>query len=292
MKNALLFLLLITMTIQTKCQQVVELPYSNPTDLKWQGGEKDYVSKIWNTHVITNVSKPTLQIYKADPTLSTGTAVVVAPGGGLYAHSIDSEGIDVAKWLNRKGITALVLKYRLFPTQEDATKEISQTTHNLLKSNVQKILPWAIDDALAAIDFTRKNAKDLGVSIDKIGLMGFSAGGLVTMGATFNCTTENCPDFIVPVYPWMIMMDGYEVPENAPPMLVICAADDPLKLAEPSVDLYSDWRKKDKKAELHIYSKGGHGFGMKTQNLPSDNWIERFYDWALAEQLVTTKGNN
>ena len=79
------------------------------------------------------------------------------------------------------------------------------------------------------------------------------------------------------------------VPADAPPMLVICATDDPLGLADGSIELYSSWHKSGKSVGLHMYSKGGHGFGMKVQGLPSDHWIERFYDWALAQQLIAAE---
>ncbi|MGI9550268.1 MAG: alpha/beta hydrolase, partial [Aurantibacter sp.] len=82
------------------------------------------------------------------------------------------------------------------------------------------------------------------------------------------------------------VMGPYEVPEDAPPMLVICASDDPLGLAPGSANLYSAWLKGGKAVELHMYSKGGHGFGMKKQNLPSDDWIQRFYDWSVAEGIT------
>jgi len=106
------------------------------------------------------------------------------------------------------------------------------------------------------------------------------------MGVAFNYSKENRPDFLVPVYPWTTVMGEYKVPVDAPPMLVICASDDPLDLAKGSVELYSNWLKNDKPTGLHMYSKGGHGFGMKKQALPSDNWIERFYEWSLAEGIT------
>ena len=120
----------------------------------------------------------------------------------------------------------------------------------------------------------------------KIGFMGFSAGGAVTMGVVYNYTEANRPDFIVPVYPWTSAYPVQETPVDAPPMLVVCSSDDPLGLATGSVELYSYWLKSGKITGLHMYAKGGHGYGMKKQNLPSDHWIERFYDWAVAEEIT------
>ena len=105
------------------------------------------------------------------------------------------------------------------------------------------------------------------------------------MGVGYSGAGQSAPDFIVPVYPWT---DAYPVatpPDGAPPMLVICASDDPLGLAKGSVELYSAWRAAGKTAALHMYSKGGHGFGMQAQGLPSDTWIERFYDWSKVHIL-------
>lgn len=225
-----------------------------------------------------------MEVFKPDE--PNGTAVIIAPGGGLYAHSINSEGNDVAKWLNKKGITAFVLKYRLVPTGENAIKDFSDDGVKAYEK-VEKVLPLSINDGLAAISYVRSHAVEFNIEPNKIGFMGFSAGGAVTMGVTFNYAVHNRPDFIVPVYPWMTVIKSYEVPSDAPPMLVICATDDPLGLAQESIDLYTNWLKSKKSTGLHMYSKGGHGFGMRKQELPSDKWISRFYDWAITEGFTT-----
>jgi acetyl esterase/lipase len=275
------------LAFHTFAQEIVTLPYDTPANVKYEGGEKEYYSTIWQTQVVTNVSVPTLQVFR--PTAPNGTAVIIAPGGGLYALSINSEGNEVAQWLNEKGITSFVLKYRLVPTGQDGVQEISdESTSNPARigERIAPIMPLSFADGLAAIAHVRTNAEKYDVNPKKIGFMGFSAGGAVTMGVTFNYDEQSRPDFIVPVYPWMTVMGPYEVPEDAPPMIVICASDDPLQLAPESVTLYSKWLKAQKVAELHMYAKGGHGFGMKNQGLPSDHWISRFYDWALAEGLT------
>jgi len=289
MKKIILVLVLLTVTQSVFSQEIVKIQHEVSPNVTWEGGEKDYFSDIWQNQVVTNVSVPTMEVFRPSPEVNNGTAVIVAPGGGLYALSIKSEGSDVAKWLNEKGVTAFVLKYRLVPTGEDGVKEISDEGANnpaRIGERVAPVLPLSIADGLTAISHVRKNAEKFGVDPNKIGFMGFSAGGAVTMGVTFNYTKENRPDFIVPVYPWMSVVGPYQVPTDAPPMLVICASDDPLQLAPPSVNLYSAWLKDGKKVGLHMYSKGGHGFGMKQQGLPADNWIQRFYDWGVAEQLI------
>lgn len=277
----LFFALGIVLTV--KSQEIVKLPFETNGETVWIEDEKEYFSNIWQTQVVTNVSVPSMQVFKADN--PNGTSVIVAPGGGLYALSINSEGNDVAKWLNSKGITAFVLKYRLVPTGEDGTKEAMEVGEEI-GNHVAPILPLSISDGLMALSHVRTNADIYGIDPNKIGFMGFSAGGAVTMGVAFNYTKENRPDFIVPVYPWTTVMGAYEVPVDAPPMLVICASDDPLGLAQGSIELYSNWLKNSKTVGLHMYSKGGHGFGMKKQDLPSDSWIMRFYEWSVAEGLT------
>jgi len=255
---------------------------------------KEQVStqNMFNTEVIYNVTEPSLMAYLPPKHLTTGTAVIIAPGGAFHTLSINSEGIDVAKWLNSKGITAFVLKYRLLPENESALPNENgdnQNTSSAMTKKMAMVLDLATADGLNAMDYVRSNAKSLGIDPNKIGFMGFSAGGSVTMGVTFNYVKSNRPDFIVPVYPWMTVLGPYSVPHDAPPMLIICASDDQYDLAHESIDLYSAWSKSGMNAALHMYSKGGHGFGMKTQNLPSDNWISRFYEWSVAEGIVVPR---
>lgn len=293
MKSLLTTLLLLGLSLQGYSQEIVKLPYEEAENTTWVGEEKEYFSQIWQNQVVTNVSVPTIQVFKPAEGKSNGTSVIVAPGGGLFALSIKSEGTDVAEWLNAQGITAFVLKYRLVPTAKDGVKEVTDLgAHNPqeIEMKVAPVLPLSIEDGLAAIEYVRGNAQDLGVMPDRIGFMGFSAGGAVTMGVTFNYSKVNRPDFIVPVYPWMNVVGPYRVPEDAPPMLAICASDDPFDLAPQSITLYSNWIRSEKSAGLHMYSKGGHGFGMKKQGLPSDHWISRFQDWALAEGLIIPLG--
>ena len=290
MKQICVVLAFLGMVQSTLAQEIVQLKHKASSEVTWDGDEKDYYSDIWHTQVVTNVSVPTMEVFRPKAEVSTGTSVIVAPGGGLYALSINSEGNDVAEWLNEKGITAFVLKYRLVPTAEDGVAEIMQDSMVMEKAG--QVLPLSVADGLAAISHVRENAKEYNIDPTKIGFMGFSAGGAVTMGVTFNYTKENRPDFIVPVYAWMNVVGDYEVPIDAPPMLAICASDDPLLLAPASVTLYSDWLKKGKPVGLHMYSKGGHGFGMKEQGLPSDHWIQRFYDWSIAEKITVPLKTN
>lgn len=277
---------MIMMTTSMFAQKVIKLPITvEDKTVEWAKKEKQFFSQIWNTEVVTNVIKPTMQVFRPTSENNTGTSVVICPGGGMYALSIESEGNMVAEWLAEKGVTAFVLKYRLVPTGEDATKEmISDGARVLLKAG--NILPMGISDGLNAIQYVRENAKKYDLDPQKIGIMGFSAGGAVTMGATFNYEEPNKPNFVIPVYAWMDIIPMSGVPADAPPIFVVCASDDPLNLAPASVKLYSAWLAAEKSAELHMFAKGGHGFGMRTQNLPSDKWIERLGEWMKIQGLL------
>lgn len=272
-----------------QAQDSIPLPVKMAENVTWTGGERHYFSPIWDTEVVTNVSLPSLEVFRPAEGTGNGAAVVVAPGGGLYGLSIESEGKQVARWLADKGFTAFVLKYRLVPTGMDGVKEIMELSNRNpqeMMAQVARVLPYSIADALEAVAYVRSQATAYQLDASKIGFMGFSAGGAVTMGVGYQGKGSSAADFIVPVYPWT---DAYPVapaPANAMPMLVICATDDPLGLAAGSTDLYSAWRESGKTAGLHMYSVGGHGFGMRAQGLPSDHWISRFYDWAKVHILV------
>ena len=273
-------------------QEIISLPFEEIKGVEYKTQEKEYYTDAWKKQVVTNVSKPTLMVYEPSKDKRNGTAVIIAPGGGLYGLSINSEGVDVANWLVAKGVTAFVLKYRLVPTGEDGVAEINELGANdpaLLMKRVGEVMPYSVQDGLNAVDYVRKNAKKYGIESDKIGFMGFSAGGAVTMGVAYNYDASNQPNFLVPVYAWTTAMPVKAPASDAPPMLVICASDDPLGLATGSIELYNSWYQKKLNVALHMYSKGGHGFGMVVNGFPSDHWIERFYEWAVVEKLISEK---
>ena len=272
--------------------EIIELPYAPIAGVKWKGGEKAYHSKIWDTPVVTNVSVPTMEVFLPKERIKNGAAVIVAPGGGLYAHSIAKEGSEVAQWLNEKGIAAFVLKYRLVPTGVDGVAEItalSQSNPDQIGVEVSKVLPYAIKDGLNAIAHVREHALKYGVDAQKIGFMGFSAGGAVTLGVAYNYDTASKPNFLVPVYPWTDVMPVQSPKSDVPPMFIVCATDDPLGLAKGSVALYSSMLDAGKTVALHMFAQGGHGFGAEAQGLPADQWLRNFYEWSLGQGITKTK---
>jgi acetyl esterase/lipase len=237
--------------------------------------------------VVTNVTKPTLTVFKPSAESRNGTGVVICPGGGFMALSISSEGTDVAKYLSARGVTAFVLKYRLAHTGEDATKEFTALYADRPKfmETVGKVIPLAVADGLAAMTYVRQHASEWGVSPDRVGIIGFSAGGRVAAGVAFHYSPESRPAFVAPIYAGGEWKD-VSVPEDGPPMFIAAATDDSLGLAPVSVALYEKWTGAKKSAELHMYAKGGHGFGMRKQNLPTDHWIDRFADWLELQGLL------
>ena len=262
-------------------QDVIPLPTGTGNSTQENYPEKEYFSKIWNTEVVTNVTKPSLTVFKPSPELRNGTAVVICPGGGFMALSITSEGNDVAKYVAARGVTAFVLKYRLAHTGEDATQEFVAMLADgqKFREMLGKVAPLAVADGLAAVTYVRQHAPEWGVSPDRVGIIGFSAGGAVTAGVALHYTAGRPARLRSPDLCAGTGFKDASVPADAPPMFVAAATDDQLGLAPESVALYEKWTAAHKSAELHLYAKGGHGFGMRKQNLPTDHWIDRFADW-------------
>jgi acetyl esterase/lipase len=275
--------LLLLVTTCAAAQDVIPLyPGMPPGSTPETYPEKAYFSKLWNTEVVTNVTKPTLTVFKPAPGTANGTAIIIAPGGGFMALSITSEGIDVAKYLAAKGVTAFVLKYRLAHTGEDATQEFTDLYEKdkpKFQEMIGKVIPLTIADGLAAVTYVRQHASEWKISPDRVGIIGFSAGGTVAAGVAYHYAPEGRPAFVAPIYAAAGRLKDLPVPADAPPMFIAAATDDNLGLAPDSVALYQKWTEARKSVELHMYGKGGHGFGMHKNNIPTDHWIDRFADW-------------
>lgn len=272
-------------------QEVIPL-YSGkaPGSEGWTWQEAEMYSDLWQTRVVYNVAEPTLTAYLPPPTRANGTAVVVCPGGAFHALSIDSEGIDVAKWLVSKGVSAFVLKYRLVHSQTaDPVREVMTKMGNgkQFDEDNARLIPLAIADGMEAIRFLRARAEEYNLNPMRIGIVGFSAGGTVAAAAALNGKDERRPDFAAPIYAYIppFMRDD-AVPDDAPALFVAAASDDELGLAPHSLSLYTKWLEARKTAELHLYAQGGHGFGMRTQHYPSDDWVERLGEWMEAQGLL------
>jgi acetyl esterase/lipase len=241
--------------------------------------ERDTFNDALQTRFISNVVKPTLTVLQPAKEQAVGTAVIICPGGGFHALAIDVEGHDVARSLTAKGITCFILKYRLVETKtEDPFAEMFAHIADF-DAYVAPTFKLATADGLAAVDYVRKHADEYGIEPDRIGIIGFSAGGMVSAAVAFNYSPDTRPDFVASIYPGWKKTDAHKVPSDAPPLFVLAATDDQFGLAPDSVALYQEWAAARKPAELHLYAKGGHGFGMRQQDLPSDHWIDRYTDW-------------
>lgn len=234
---------------------------------------------------LTNVSDPRLDLYV--PAKPNGAAIIIVPGGGFGILASEHEGSELATWLRDRGFVAGVLQHRC-------------PTNKLAK-------PWELPawDTQRAISLVRTKAADLGVQPDKIGLFGFSAGGQVAFIATTNSRfypaadaadqTSARPDFLMLCYAWKILADNsltelkpeIRIDANTPPTFLAQAYDDKGSLAEGSTLAFLALRKAGVPAELHIYSTGGHGFGLRPNDTqaPSD-WPGRLEGWLKARGLL------
>jgi len=227
----------------------------------------------------TVVHYPSIYVFLPPKEKASGMAVVVAPGGGHSQLVIDKEGWEIADFLNRNGIAAFVLKYRLAR---------APGSHYTVEAN-------ALADAALAMRTVRSRAAEWGLDRARIGIMGFSAGGEVAalMETRFDAGNADAadpidrassrPDFAVVVYP------GYRpgtitVPKDAPPTFLVCADDDRSHVVT-TVNLYLDLEKQQVPAEMHIYGSGGHGFGLRSK-LPVGNWPDRLLDWMRDRKLL------
>ncbi|WP_298536253.1 alpha/beta hydrolase [uncultured Algibacter sp.] len=283
------FLILLSFLAHAQTHTIIELPHVKPDSITWTNPEKEYYSKDWKSNAVTNVSTPTLIVYSPPIEKQNGTSVIIAPGGGIYALSMEYEGKKVAEWLNHKGITAFILKYRLVPTGDDGIKDLKNIVKNNNEERVRitkKLMPYATADGLNAISYIRTNSNKLGIDPEKIGFMGFSGGGCVLFGVVNDCTEKNKPNFLVPVYPGTDLINPK--PNNlTPPTLFIMAANDQLIDATVFTSIFNKWHKAGVKTEMHMYANGGHGFGTWLKGLPVSKWLDRFYEWILSEKLLS-----
>ena len=279
MKKLLLLSLLITISLNA--QEKILLDHQK-WELKSFKENRVFISEQEGVY-LDNISEPEMYLYKAKGDSITDKAMIICPGGALLFSAYEKEGVKLAKKLALNGITALVLKYRTYP-RKGSVIEWSRTlkTQTAIDS-AKTILPYSSKDALNAIEVIRNNASKYNINPNKIGLMGFSAGGAVTMEAAYTSISKNQPNFIAPIYPWMDIVEGQKVPSNKPPAFITCANNDEYReIPTSSVQIYQDWIQAEAKVELHMFSEGGHGFGMNKINSPVDRWSQLLVDWILA----------
>jgi len=249
--------------------------------------------------VVFNVTHPTLEIVR--PTSkSNGAALVIAPGGGFRVLAYANEGTRVAAWAASHGFTAFILKYRLNPMPNDLPARGLGAGRGPAPAGARgaggapppgmppgmpamTIGPFeqdAIADGIQALKTVRSRAKEYDIDPARVGIIGFSAGGVVSGGAAIAPAAEDRPNFVGVIYSGITG----DVPKGAPPAFFAAAADDPLSSRMPGD--FARWLAAGSQAEIHVYAKGQHGFGTVKQGLPVDGWLDAFHAW-MVQQGVT-----
>jgi acetyl esterase/lipase len=296
-----LFSALFLIAIESMSQQVIklyegEIPNSKPS----ADTEKWVENGIMR---VSEITRPTLTVFLPPREKANGTAVIICPGGGYWINAINHEGIDVAKKFNEWGIAAFVLKYRI-------PNEVTMIDKSI----------GPAQDAFRAVQLVRERANEWRIDPNRVGMMGFSAGGHLasTAGTAFYVNmldnpkqTNLRPSFLMLIYPVITFKEPYahkgsreqligktpnedmiglfsseeQVNETTPPTFLVHASDDAAVSAENSILFYQAMQRKKIPTELHLYQKGGHGFGMNNKTT-TDNWMDRLKNWLDASGLL------
>jgi acetyl esterase/lipase len=252
--------------------------------------DKKQVEVTESTRMITNVTKPSITIYRPAKDKDTGTAVIICPGGGYWNLYWELEGEEVAAWLNSLGVTGIILKYRV-PRRPDEPK--TEPARRPLQ------------DAQRAVSLVRSKAKEWGIDPKKIGMVGFSAGGhlaLATATSFEKRTYEpiddvdklSCrPDFAIPVYSGYLkdkdkdeLARGLRIPKETPPIFLVHGGADIVSPPEHSVVAYLALRKAGVPTELHIYATAAHDFGVRKSDHPCSTWTDACAAWLRHQGLL------
>ncbi|MDR7229666.1 acetyl esterase/lipase [Caulobacter sp. BE264] len=240
-----------------------------------------------------NVTEATLTPFLPDPAKATGAAVIIAPGGGFRTLSMENEGWDAARALADKGVAAFVLKYRLNQTPPDmagferSMQEMFSGTAQRPRPDPQAAMAGLapqLADSRAAFALVRKRAAEWRVDPDRIGMLGFSAGAMLTLTTTLSGGDAK-PAFIGLIYG---PLSPVTTPADAPPMFVALAADDPF-FANSGFGLIDSWRTAKRPAEFHLYEQGGHGFGMYPKTTTSTGWFDAYVRWIGMHGMLKPK---
>ncbi len=235
-------------------------------------------------HVISSVHRPSITPYLPSKEMATGAAVVVIPGGGHVEIWSDHEGHSIAEFLSARGVAAFVLKYRL-------ARE---------KGSTYTIEGHSLPDVQRAIRVVRSHAQDWGIDPDRVGVMGFSAGGHLAALAATNAgnpvpnaadPTDRLsakPSFQALIYPGI--PPNLNISKDTPPAFLLCGEDDRPDISQGLAELYVALKKAGVSAELHVYSGAGHGFGLRWGNSGAvAGWVQRFVEWMDARHLLNRK---
>ena len=283
----LLATLLLSSTAAAQSRQRLEIPLwaeAAPGSDGRTGPEKVRVTEAGD-HVISNIHRPSLTYFLPKKGTATGAAIIIAPGGGHRELWIDHEGYAVAEWLRDHGIAAFVLKYRL-AREEGSTYTVE---HHAL---------W---DIQRAIRLVRLNARNLDIDPARVGVMGFSAGGVLAARAAMSDLDgdpgasdwidrrfSSRPAFQVLVYPGNSA--ALTVSDRSPPAFIVAGYKDRPDISKGMAELYLKYKDAGVPAELHLYAGAGHGFGLRATNRSaSAGWPERLVEWMADLKLLSAK---
>ncbi|WP_176159479.1 alpha/beta hydrolase [Prosthecobacter debontii] len=227
---------------------------------------EEFIQKKAGKSTVTNITSPTITVYR--PEKPNGTCVIVAPGGGYAFLSAVHEGSQVCEWLNTLGVTGVLLNYRT-PTRDDAAPHARP-----------------VQDAQKTLEIVRQHSAEWNLNPKRVGVLGFSAGGNLLAYLACDQTGAQRPDFGVMIYGGGFLdpqdpsrfKEGFSVPSDAPPLFLVCAGDDGLNPIA-ATQLYLEYKKKKLSAEIHLFSAGGHGFGMRDNKQPINQWPQRCAEW-------------
>jgi len=261
------------MVSTARAQTVNVWPGVAPGSEHWTQQERVIENTPLGT-VIFNVVTPTLTAYLPDKSKATGTGIILAPGGAFVALAIDLEANTLARSLQQHGIAAFVLKYRIVEKRGDGIPQMDMDTAGR----------YGIADGIQAIKVVRQHAAEWGISPARVGFMGFSAGAMVTSGTVLQQDSAGRPNFAGLIYgaPFGVMP---AIPHHLPPLFLAWAQDDAIA-RDFAARFYDALVKSGQRPEAHMYSAGGHGFGLKQQGTSSDHWIDDFYNWLDAQGLT------
>ena len=252
--------------------------------------DRKQVEVTESTRLVTNVTKPTLTIYRPAKDKDTGTAMLICPGGGYWDLYWQLEGEEVAAWLNSIGVTGIILKYRV-PRRPDEPKG--------------KPARRPLQDAQRAVSLVRSKASEWGIHPQQIGMVGFSAGGhlAIATATSFDQRTYepidevdkiSCrPNFAIGVYSGYLkakdkdeIASGLRIPVGMPPIFLAHGGDDIISPPEHSVLMYLALKKASVPAELHIYATAAHDFGVRPSDHPCSTWTEACTNWLRHQGLL------
>lgn len=257
------------MAAPTQEPEVVNLwPGAAPGTEDWD--VREYVGR----RSVTNVTVPTLTVHRPQAALATGAAMIVVPGGGFQGLALAQESAPTVTWLRERGITAIALKYRVRVqrgAQSAQGESFDQREQSLVEAR-----DIAVADGLQAMRVVRDNAQRFGVDPERVGMIGFSAGAMTTLGVIARSSKAERPAIAAALYG---SMADYRLPEGAPPLFIAHAQDDEVVPVAKSLEVYARWTAAGLPVELHIFERGGHGFGALRRGHPTDLWMAAFEHW-------------